>query len=72
MEDAERAIKRPWPRLRALARDLSRALGKPVEYRPQSFEEFERDFGPTRAAFFEVAKKLRQLRKAWIQPSNLR
>ena len=36
-----------------IAADLSRALGKKVEYRPQSFEQFEKDFGPTRAAFFE-------------------
>jgi uncharacterized protein YbjT (DUF2867 family) len=36
-----------------IADDLSSALGKKVEYRPQSFEQFEEDFGPTRAAFFE-------------------
>jgi len=36
-----------------IAADLSVALGKKVEYRPQSFEGFENDFGPTRAAFFE-------------------
>lgn len=36
-----------------IAEDLSKALGKKVEYRPQSFEQFEKDFGPTRAAFFE-------------------
>lgn len=36
-----------------IAADLGRALGKKVEYRPQSFEQFEADFGSTRAAFFE-------------------
>lgn len=36
-----------------IAEDLGRALGKNVEYRPQSMEQFEKDFGPTRAAFFE-------------------
>lgn len=36
-----------------IADDLGRALGKKVEYRPQSMEDFERDFGPTRAEFFE-------------------
>eukprot|EP00401_Gymnodinium_catenatum_P079887 CAMPEP_0117517520 /NCGR_PEP_ID=MMETSP0784-20121206/31654_1 /TAXON_ID=39447 /ORGANISM="" /LENGTH=331 /DNA_ID=CAMNT_0005313403 /DNA_START=117 /DNA_END=1112 /DNA_ORIENTATION=+ len=36
-----------------IAEDLSKALGKKVEYRPQSFEQFEADFGPTRAGFFE-------------------
>merc|ERR1712157_564783 len=33
--------------------DLSKALGKPVEYRPQSMEQFEKDFGPARAGIFE-------------------
>jgi len=36
-----------------IADDLGNALGKKVEYRPQSMEQFEKDFGPTRAAFFE-------------------
>jgi len=36
-----------------IAADLSGALGKKVVYRPQSLEDFEKDFGPTRAAFFE-------------------
>lgn len=36
-----------------IADDLSKALGKKVEYRAQSMEQFEKDFGPTRAAFFE-------------------
>ena len=33
--------------------DLSNALGKKISYRPQSFEQFEADFGATRAGFFE-------------------
>merc|ERR1712037_614097 len=36
-----------------IAEDLGKALGKKVEYRPQSMEQFEKDFGPTRAGFFE-------------------
>ena len=32
---------------------LGAALGKKLEYRPQDFAQFEKDFGPTRAAFFE-------------------
>merc|ERR1711972_24640 len=36
-----------------IAADLGAAMGKNVEYRPQSMEQFEKDFGPTRAAFFE-------------------
>merc|ERR1719396_63999 len=36
-----------------VAEDLSAVMGKKIEYRPQSFEQFEADFGPTRAAFFE-------------------
>jgi|Transcript_49891 uncharacterized protein YbjT (DUF2867 family)/enamine deaminase RidA (YjgF/YER057c/UK114 family) len=36
-----------------IAADLSKAMGKKIEYRPQSFEQFEADFGATRAAFFE-------------------
>jgi len=36
-----------------IAADLSNAMGKKVEYRAQDFGEFEKDFGPTRAAFFE-------------------
>ena len=38
-----------YPRIRKHAA----ALGKKVEYRPQSMEQFEKDFGPTRAAEFE-------------------
>jgi len=36
-----------------IAVDLGNALGKKLTYRPQTLEECERDFGPTRAAFFE-------------------
>jgi len=36
-----------------IAADLSAAMGKKVVYKPQPFAEFENDFGPTRAAFFE-------------------
>jgi len=36
-----------------IAADLSHALGKPVEYRAQDMVQFEKDFGPTRAGFFE-------------------
>jgi len=36
-----------------IAADLGKALGKKVEYRAQDMVQFEKDFGPTRAAFFE-------------------
>lgn len=36
-----------------IAEDLSAAVGKKVEYRPQDMVQFEKDFGPTRAGFFE-------------------
>jgi len=36
-----------------IAADLSVALGRKVVYRPQRLADFENDFGPTRAAFFE-------------------
>ena len=36
-----------------IAADLGRAMGKAIEYRAQSMEDFERDFGSTRAEFFE-------------------
>eukprot|EP00415_Alexandrium_ostenfeldii_P000742 UN0742 len=36
-----------------IAEDLGNALGKKVEYRPQSMVDFEKDFGPVRAGFFE-------------------
>ena len=32
-----------------IAAVLGKALGKALEYRPQSFSDFEKDFGPTRA-----------------------
>ena len=36
-----------------IAADLGVAMGKPIEYRAQSMEDFENDFGSTRAEFFE-------------------
>merc|ERR1711972_1051122 len=36
-----------------IAADLSAAMGKKIEYRPQSFDDFEKDFGAVRAGFFE-------------------
>lgn len=36
-----------------IAEDLGKVMGKKVEYRPQSMEQFEKDFGATRAEFFE-------------------
>lgn len=36
-----------------IAADLGRAMGKELEYRAQSMEDFENDFGSTRAEFFE-------------------
>jgi len=36
-----------------IAEDLGKVIGKKLEYRPQDFKQFEADFGPTRAAFFE-------------------
>lgn len=36
-----------------IAADLGVALNKEVEYRPQSMEQFEKDFGAVRAGFFE-------------------
>lgn len=36
-----------------IAKDLSNALGREVEYRSQSMVDFEKDFGNTRAEFFE-------------------
>lgn len=44
----------PEPQTMAeIADDLGQALGKPLEYRAQTMEDFERDFGSTRAEFFE-------------------
>lgn len=36
-----------------IAADLGRAMGRELEYRAQSMADFERDFGSTRAKFFE-------------------
>lgn len=36
-----------------IAADLGKAMGKELEYRAQSMEDFENDFGSTRAEFFE-------------------
>lgn len=36
-----------------IAADLSKAMGKSIEYRAQSMADFENDFGSTRAEFFE-------------------
>lgn len=36
-----------------IATDLSKAMNKSIEYRAQSMEDFENDFGSTRAEFFE-------------------
>ncbi len=44
----------PAPRSMAeIAADLGKAMGKKIEYRPQSMTDFENDFGATRAEFFE-------------------
>ncbi len=44
----------PEPQTMAeIAEDLGRAMGKSLEYRAQSLQDFERDFGSTRAEFFE-------------------
>merc|ERR1712174_3070 len=39
-----------------VAADLSEVMGQKVEYRPQDIEQFEKDFGPTRRAFFEYLR----------------
>lgn len=36
-----------------IAADLGTAMGKTIEYRAQTMEDFENDFGSTRAEFFE-------------------
>jgi len=36
-----------------IAEDLGKVLGKKLEYRPQDMVQFEKDFGPARAEFFE-------------------
>ena len=44
----------PEPQTMAeIAIDLGNAMGEELEYRPQSMEDFENDFGSTRAEFFE-------------------
>lgn len=44
----------PEPQTMAeIAADLGAAMGKSIEYRAQSMEDFENDFGSTRAEFFE-------------------
>jgi len=44
----------PQPQSMAeIAEDLGKAMGKTLEYRPQNFDQFEKDFGATRAGFFE-------------------
>jgi uncharacterized protein YbjT (DUF2867 family) len=44
----------PEPQTMAeIATDLSTAMGKTIEYRPQDMQQFEKDFGATRAEFFE-------------------
>jgi len=44
----------PEPQTMAeIASDLGQAMGKTIEYRPQSMQDFEEDFGSTRAEFFE-------------------
>lgn len=42
--------------MREIAAELGAALGRPVEHRPQDFQQFEKDFGATRAAFFEYLR----------------
>jgi len=39
-----------------VAKDLSEALGKPVKYEAQDIDQFEKDFGPQRRAFFEYLR----------------
>lgn len=36
-----------------IASDLGRAMDKTIEYRAQNMQDFEKDFGSTRAEFFE-------------------
>ncbi len=44
----------PEPQTMAeIAADLGSAMGKDIEYRAQTMEDFENDFGSTRAEFFE-------------------
>lgn len=39
-----------------VAADLSEVTGQKIEYREQDLEQFEKDFGPTRAAFWEYLR----------------
>jgi uncharacterized protein YbjT (DUF2867 family) len=39
-----------------VAATLSEVMGQKVEYRPQDIEQFAKDFGPTRAQFFEYLR----------------
>merc|ERR1719183_905419 len=39
-----------------VAADLSDVMGEKVEYREQDIEQFTKDFGPTRAQFFEYLR----------------
>lgn len=39
-----------------VAATLSKVIGKPVEYRPQDIEQFEKDFGKVRRDFFEYLR----------------
>lgn len=39
-----------------VAADLSKVMGKQVEYRPVDIDQFEKDFGPTRREFFEYLR----------------
>lgn len=44
----------PQPQsMHEVATDLGEVMGKKVEYIPQDMAQFEKDFGPTRAEFFE-------------------
>ena len=44
----------PEPQTMAeIAADLGKAMGRSIEYRAQNMEDFEKDFGSTRAEFFE-------------------
>jgi len=47
----------PQPQsMHEVARDLSEAMGQKVEYREQDIDQFAKDFGPTRAQFFEYLR----------------
>eukprot|EP01061_Rhynchopus_euleeides_P027423 TRINITY_DN445_c0_g1_i16.p1 TRINITY_DN445_c0_g1~~TRINITY_DN445_c0_g1_i16.p1 ORF type:complete len:331 (+),score=151.30 TRINITY_DN445_c0_g1_i16:82-1074(+) len=47
----------PYPAsLHDCAADLTKVLGKPVVYREQDIDQFEKDFGPQRRAFFEYLR----------------